>query len=129
MIFINVYAFIITSLAGLSTLIGFLFIFIKGKDNIISIALGFASGVMITLSITDLIPNSFILISNYNNLLYSLFYVLIAFLIGIIISGIIDQKIEKLNKNEPNLYKIGVITMIIIMMHNIPEDCIYYVSQ
>ena len=59
----NMYAFLLSSIAGLSTLIGFLFVFIK-KDRVgvISRALGFASGVMFTISLIDLIPNSLNLI-------------------------------------------------------------------
>ena len=55
----NIYAFLLSTLAGFSTLIGFLFIFVKNDiEVIISRALGFASGVMFTISIIDLIPNS-----------------------------------------------------------------------
>ena len=53
-------AFIISSLAGLSTLIGSTIILINKKDSTKFIAktMAFASGVMFTLSILDLIPES-----------------------------------------------------------------------
>lgn len=125
----TVYAFLLSTIAGISTLIGFLFIFIKkDRESVISKALGFASGVMITISIIDLVPNSFLLIINRYNLIYTLFLIIIGFLIGIVISSIIDKKIEKKSKNGLKLYKLGIITMIVIMLHNIPEDCINYAS-
>ena len=126
----NMYAFLLSSIAGISTLIGFLFIFIKkDREDIISKALGFASGVMITISIIDLIPNSFILIIKTYNLIYTLFLIIIGFLIGIIISSIIDKKVEKVSKNGLKLYKLGIITMLVIMMHNIPEGIATFITS
>lgn len=125
----NIYAFLLSTIAGISTLIGFLFIFIKkDRESVISKALGFASGVMVTISIIDLVPNSFLLIINRYNLIYTLFLIIMGFLIGVVISSIIDKKIEKKSKNGLKLYKLGIITMLVIMLHNIPEDCINYAS-
>lgn len=126
----NVYAFLLSSIAGISTLIGFSFIFIKNdRESVISKALGFASGVMLCISVIDLVPNSFLLILKEYNLVYTLFFIIVGFLIGVIISGTIDKKVEKKSKNGVKLYKLGIITMLVIMMHNIPEDCINYASQ
>lgn len=123
------YAFLLTTIAGISTLIGFLFIFIKkNRNSVISKALGFASGVMITISVIDLVPNSFLLIKKEYNLIYTLFLIIIGFLIGIIISSLIDKKVEKKSKNSLKLYKLGIITMIIIMMHNIPEGIATFIT-
>ena len=51
----NMYAFLLTTIAGLSTMIGTIFIFTKNKntDSIIVSALSFAAGVMICVSLTD----------------------------------------------------------------------------
>ena len=125
-----VYAFLLSTIAGISTLIGYFFIYIKNdRVGIISKALGFASGVMITISIIDLIPNSFLqLINNYNNL-YTLFFVLIGLFSGILISSIIDKKVEKTSKNSLKLYKLGIITMIVIILHNIPEGIVTFITS
>lgn len=126
----NMYAFLLSSIAGISTLIGFLFIFIKkDKESIISKALGFASGVMLTISIIDLIPSSLDLIIKNYKFIYSLILTLLGFIIGIILSSIIDSKVDKKSKKNSKLYKLGIITMFVIMMHNIPEDCSCYVSH
>ena len=79
-------SFILTSIAGLSTLLGSLIIFIKPKniDKLIHISLSFAAGVMLTVSLIDLIPESFHLCNG--NLLIKLLHFLISMNIGIIIS-------------------------------------------
>ena len=123
------FPFLLSSIAGISTLIGFLFIYIKrDKKNIISKALGFSSGVMITISIIDLVPNSFILISNKNNGIYTIFLIIISLFIGIFLSSIIDAKVEKSSQNGLKLYKLGIITMFVIMMHNIPEGIATFIT-
>ncbi len=125
----NMYAFLLSTIAGISTLIGFLFIYInKDRDSIVSKALGFASGVMLTISIIDLIPNSFLLIIKMQSKLYALFLILIGFLIGIAISSIIDKKVEKSSKNGLKLYKLGIITMLVIIFHNLPEGIATFIT-
>lgn len=125
----NLYAFLLSSIAGVSTLIGYLFIFIKkSREGVISKSLGFASGVMITISIIDLIPNSILLVNKNYNIIYTLFLIIMGFLLGVIISSIIDKKVEKSSKNGFKLYKLGIITMIVIMLHNIPEGIATFVT-
>lgn len=125
----NLYAFLLSSIAGISTLIGFLFIFIKkDREGVISKALGFASGVMLTISIIDLIPNSLDLIIKKYKFIYPVFLVLLGFLMGVIISSIIDSKVEKTSKKGSKLYKLGIITMLVIMMHNIPEGIATFIT-
>ena len=53
-------ALIMSVAAGLSTLIGALIIFISRKDNekLVSTSLGFAAGIMLSVSFTDLFPNA-----------------------------------------------------------------------
>ena len=68
------FAFTLSTLAGFSTLLGFLPLLFNLKDesSIILKSLAFASGVMSTVSIIDLIPESYnLLASIFNILLYS----------------------------------------------------------
>jgi len=125
----NTYAFLLSSIAGFSTLIGFLFIFIKNdRVGVISRALGFASGVMFTISLIDLIPNSLNLIIKEYKFIYTVFIVLFGFFMGVIVSNIIDQKVEKSSEKGSKLYKLGIITMLVIMMHNIPEGIATFIT-
>ena len=125
----SLYAFLLSSIAGISTLIGYLFVYIKNdREVIISKALGFASGVMIAISIIDLIPNSFLLISSEYKKNYTIFFILIGQLVGMTFSSIVDKKVEKSSKNGLKLYKLGIITMLVIMMHNIPEGIATFIT-
>lgn len=122
----NIQAFILTTLAGLSTLLGTLPIFIKNKTNkIIISSLSFAAGVMITVSITDIIPESFNYINKTFKIIPTLLIIGISISLGIIISMTIDKYINR----EGELYKVGIISMIAIILHNIPEGIITYLSS
>lgn len=115
------YGIIVSSIAGISTLVGYLFIYIKAdKNKVISKSLSFASGVMLTLSLLDLIPTSINYLKMDNR---SLLYTLLFFFIGILLCLIINTKI----KDNDVLYKTGILSMIGIMIHNIPEGIVTYV--
>jgi len=118
------YGLIISLVAGLSTIIGYFSIYIKGsKNKIISLFLSFSSGVMITLSIIDLLPSSIEYLNETKSIYVSIFYSFILFVIGFILSFIIDR----LNKEKEGLYKTGIISMVGIILHNIPEGIATYV--
>lgn len=120
-------AFLLTIIAGSATILGIIPILFKfkDKDKIIIISLGFASGVMLSASFFDLIPESYnYLISDYNQVL-SILFLLIFFVIGILISTYIDQNIEY---KEDNLYKVGINSMIAIIIHNLPEGIITFLT-
>ncbi|HJJ08330.1 MAG TPA: ZIP family metal transporter [Bacilli bacterium] len=116
--------FILSFIAGLSTLIGSVFIFFnnKKKDNIILAALAFASGVMSFVSFFDLIPEAFnILNKSYNNI-FSLINILLFIIIGIVLSILIDKLLpDKTYNKKDKLYHVGLFSMIAIIIHNIPE--------
>ena len=121
-------AFLLTTLAGLSTMLGCIPIFIKLKNEnkIIAGSLSFAAGVMICVSVTSLVPESIgILESNYNGIIT----VLLSFsfiMIGMIISSLIDNKLTK--RKNTQLYKVGIISMIAIILHNVPEGIVTFIS-
>lgn len=125
-----IYAFLLCSLAGLSTMLGCFLIFFKGKkDKILTGALAFAAGVMSCVSITDLIPESI----HYLRIKYTLFptiiIMLIFIIIGIILSMTIDKYLPENKNNTSNLYRIGIISMLAIIMHNIPEGIATFMTS
>ena len=121
------FSFLITTLAGLSTLIGFLFIFIKAsREKIIGKALGFASGVMITISVIDLLPGALDLLLKSNSFLIALILIFIGIFIGAISSNIIDKKVDSITNER--LYNLGLITALVIMLHNIPEGIATFIT-
>lgn len=121
--------FILTIIAGLSTLLGLIAIYIKvqNQDKIICSALAFAAGVMICVSITDLVPES---INMLKNSLSGIMIPIISFIfiiLGVIISMLIDKSIPDIN-NSSSLYKVGIISMLAIILHNIPEGIATFIS-
>lgn len=114
---------IISLIAGMSTIIGFFSIYIKGeKGKIISRALSFAGGVMVMLSIIDLIPSSISSLKENYSYFMTIFYCLIFFAVGFIVSHFIQNIV----KEQDELSKTGIISMIGIILHNIPEGMATY---
>lgn len=129
----TLYAFILSFLAGISTVIGsFIIFFDRNRNNkIVVVSLSFAAGVMICVSLTDLLPNSFNMILSSNNTFPKLILTLIFMVIGIIISMLIDKYLpsEYENKDNKGLYKIGIISMVAIILHNIPEGIATFITS
>lgn len=128
----TLYAFLLSFLAGISTVIGaFIIFFDKNKNNkIITVSLSFAAGVMICVSLTDLIPNSYNMILHNENVFPKIMLTLIFLVIGIIISMLIDKYLPDnySNKDKNGLYKIGIISMVAIILHNIPEGIATFIT-
>lgn len=122
-------AFLITTLAGLSTMLGLLPIFIKLKNEtkIIAGSLAFASGVMICISITDLVPESISMLDNNYNGITTIGLSFIFIMIGIFLSNFIENKLPSNTIDSP-LYKVGIISMVAIILHNIPEGIATFIS-
>ena len=125
----TILSFIITILSGLSTTLGIIPCFFKAKNQnkIISTSLAFASGIMLSISLISLIPES-------SNLLSETFLPIPSFLIcsifiisGIFICTIIDDKIDK-KLSSSKLHKLGIISAIVLMLHNIPEGMTTFIS-
>lgn len=118
-------ALTLSLIAGLSTIIGSIFIFFKKDKSILLNSFAFAAGVMITVSLIDLIPEAFSYLSTYYYPFPALLFVLICFVIGVLISSFIDYYIPE---NNP-IYKIGIISLIAIIMHNIPEGMATFIAS
>ena len=109
-------------------MIGIIPIFIKitNKDKIIASSLAFASGVMLCVSITDLIPESITMLNNYFNRFTVVILSFIFVVIGIIISSLIDKYLP--TNNKESLYRVGIISMLAIILHNLPEGIATFIS-
>ena len=121
--------FILSFIAGLSTTIGTIFIFFKPKNiyKFIPLCLSFSLGIMILISITDLIPLSFISLLNNYNFIKTIWISIFSFLLGLILIIFIKNKINI--KNNDTLYKIGILSIIILVIHNIPEGIATFMSS
>ena len=123
-----IYPFLLTALAGLATLLGTIPIFVKinDKNKLISAACAFASGVMITISIIDLIPEAINYFKNSYNGFITIIITFITIVFGIVISQLLDKMIDTIGTGN-NLFKVGILSMIVIILHNIPEGIVTFI--
>lgn len=121
------YSFFLTLFSGFSTIIGSIIILIKFKNinKVITSTLAFSSGVMICLSIFDLLFEAIDILKSTYSIFLSIILFIIFFIIGISISILINKNI----KEENSLYKTGIISMIAIIFHNIPEGILTFITS
>lgn len=115
-------ALFISTFAGLSTLIGGLIVFAKFKDRegFISFALSFSLSVMISISVFDLIPESVKTLVSIYGVPWTIILGVSIFICGKLLVNVINTKVEKYKKSN-NLYRVGILSMIALMVHNFPE--------
>lgn len=124
----TIFSFATTILAGLTTVIGVIPCLInkKYKETTISASLAFSAGIMITISLISLIPEAFIIQRETKQTFPALLITSIFIVIGLIISNTINKNLEDSNDNK--LYQLGIISIITIILHNIPEGIATYIS-
>ena len=123
--------FIISTIAGLSTMVGCLFIYLKPKNtqSFIGASLAFSATIMLLLSITELIPEGFFYLELRYNLLVACLTLVLMLFVGKGISKLINKKIAKHKTLNSNLYKVGVLSMLALLLHNLPEGILTYLSS
>lgn len=109
-------------------MLGCIVIFIKKIDHnkVIACSLAFASGVMLSVSVTDLIPESLKLIK-FENYYLVLLVSFISIFLGIFLSLCLDNITTKKTNNNV-LYKTGILSMLAIIIHNIPEGIVTFIT-
>lgn len=127
---------LLSLIAGLSTVLGAFVVFFTNfnKEKLITFSLAFSAGVMMTVSFIDLFLASMDnLCKNYGNLIGIL--ASLTFLIsGAIITALVDKLLDQNNvvKNKKtsskNLFRVGLISMIGLMIHNFPEGIATFIS-
>lgn len=122
--------FFICLISGLSTLIGYLFIYIKPNNinRFISICLSFSGSIMLIISIFELIPEGFFYLNTKYNLFIAVFSLILMLLVGFYINYLINRKIIKIKGKNGNLYRVGILSMLALMIHNLPEGILTFLS-
>lgn len=133
----GLFAFMISLLAGLSTVIGSFIVFfseLKSK-KLLTFALSFSAGIMISLSFTDLYPFAQgILVAkkgSFIGIISSLLFLVLGFIISMLIDYLVSTGIHlntKKSSYEKSLYKVGLITMVALILHNFPEGIATFMS-
>ena len=118
----SIIPFIITFIAGISTLIGIIPTYInnKYKNYIIKSSILVSTLMMLLISITSLIPESYKYLNNKRQ-------IIIYLIIGLIIAKYLDKFSE--SKTDNNLLKLGILSTITLIIHNIPEGIITYITS
>lgn len=118
----NFYPILIACIAGFSTILGnvLLFIDIKYKDKLISFSLGLSFIIMLLISLIELIPEGIKLVRYEFSLLFLFIFCLILLIIGYFFVTLVDDRID----NNDKLYRVGMLSMISLLIHNIPEGMI-----
>lgn len=124
--------FILSTFAGLSTLIGSILIFFKINekkyDNFICFCLSFSLSIMIGISIFDLIPESFIICVWTYGFSKTSLILIISFIISFIAITLINKLMDREGIKE-DLYKLGILNMIVLIVHNLPEGIATFLSS
>ena len=125
-------ALLVSTIAGLSTMLGAFVIFFKCKEQnihkFITASLTFSLAIMIGISITDLIPEStYILLSSYG-IGKGIIFSFIAFSIGIILIKYLHKLMDK-TEQANDLYKLGILNMLALILHNFPEGIATFMSS
>lgn len=123
---------LITTFAGLSTVLGAFIIFLKLKEyqinRFIVLCLSFAMGVMITISITELLPESYIQLLTVYPFFKASMIAMIAFFLGFLLILFINRKVKQEAKVGSSLYRLGILSMLALILHNFPEGIATFMS-
>jgi zinc transporter, ZIP family len=134
-----VFAFLLTLFAGLSTGIGSALAFFARRTNtkFLSVALGFSAGVMIYVSMIEIMPKANEALAGVMGLRTGSYLTVIAFFTGIVLIMIIDKLVPEVNnphethtieemdgkseEHKNKLMRMGLFTALAIAIHNFPE--------
>lgn len=125
-------ALLVSTIAGLSTVLGGLVIFFKFKERninkFITASLAFSLAIMIGISITDLIPESTFIIMKTYGINKGIVYSLVSFIIGIVLIKYLNKIMAKA-ETKNDLYKLGILNMLALILHNFPEGIATFMSS
>ncbi len=118
----KIYPLIIACIASLATILGniLLFINVKYKDKLLAFSLGLSFIVMLLVSILELIPDGILLIYYEYSKCFIYMMCLLLLFIGYFLVYFFDKKI----KSDNSLYRVGILSMLSLFIHNIPEGII-----
>lgn len=124
------FPFLISLIAGLSTVLGAIVILFQWKrehiNKFITFALSFSLTIMIGISVSELIPEASYTILTEFHLVKGIFFCVFVFLIGV---GSIYWINRKITSKQNDLYRLGILSMIALMLHNLPEGILTFLSS
>ena len=123
----DLFPLLLSFIAGISTVLGSFFILFKIKKvgEFVVFSLSFSLGIMTLISFFDLIPSSYPVIINNYGMLYGIIIFVLIFLLGYQSIKLINDRIKD---NASSLYKIGILSMISLVLHNFPEGIAVFIG-
>ncbi len=126
-------ALLVSTMAGLATMIGGLVIFFKFKEEninkFIAGSLAFSLAIMIGISLTDLIPESSFTLLKEEGVGLGIIICLFSFISGVVLTKILNKLITKQELKKSDLYKLGILNMLALILHNFPEGIATFMSS
>lgn len=133
----NIYGLFLTFVIGLFIMFGTLIVFCtKNNEKFINFSISIAFGVMTTLVLSELLPESLELIGEKLSSAWTIVTVITLAIFGIIILKILDHFIPNhehdhdghgtKKEHQKNLYHIGIVSSIALVLHNIIEGMAIY---
>ena len=129
------YPLLVSSIAGVSTAIGAVIIICSKNigDKQMGISQGFAAGVMLAVSLLDILPESFGNYYVYMNTANSLKAVLSLFTAGVVmgwgVSGVaLPEKPADNSDKLASARRMAIITTAVMVFHNLPEGVLTFFS-
>lgn len=137
------YALILSATAGFATTLGGIFgmLYRKGDYKWLSASLGFSSGVMIYVSFMELFANGQDALVEYFGSFKGGLWALVSFLIGIMVVVGVNRLIPDLHGPDvvqsnaeydgqsKSLWRTGMVTTIVIALHNFPEGMVTFLGS
>lgn len=137
-----IFAFILTTIAGLSTGIGSLIALLakRTNTNFLSLSLGFSAGIMIFVSFMEMMPEALDNLTGIYGEKQGTLYLILAFFGGIAVINMIDflipesinpheiQGVEDMNDKTQHMKRTGIVVALSVAIHNFPEGIATFTS-
>lgn len=122
----NLFSLLLTLVVGLFIVFGaLLVVFSKNNDKFINFSISMAFGVMVSLSLLELIPEAFEHMENQDNTIIKIiFFTSLGFIILTLLDKMVphhDHGHHDHHEEEHNMIHIGLVSSIALILHNIIE--------
>ncbi|MGI6578290.1 MAG: zinc transporter ZupT [Eubacteriales bacterium] len=122
------FALLLSVIAGSSTMLGtVLLFFTKGKsEKLVTASLGFAAGVMLSVSFLDLFPQAKSFIVAFAGNTVGILLTVSFLCLGVLVAAGLDRLVPHEEhgddgREHKNLFRVGFVSMVAIGLHNFPE--------
>lgn len=132
------YALLLSTIAGLSTLIGAFIVAVmkKRSEKMVCAALGFAAGVMLCVSFVDLYTEAKHQLTAFSTERLGALYAVLFIVLGVLIAVALDHFVphgdydEKSGgKPHKDLFRVGFVSTLAIGLHNLPEGIATFMTS